>query len=152
MSPSGSNFGHRHFAAHDVVALNSSSFKRSTLFQCGVHFKRYLKMLYAYFHQFVWRPCLILGDSLDSAPFVLHNAPLHAKTPHGFLWSNLHPFPCLQSNQSLHCGQKSWVSIFQNWPFGPDLAQIWPRFGQGLAQIWPKLCPFDPFCHWCRLK
>ena len=29
---------------------------------------------------------------------------------------------------------------------------VWARFGQGLAQIWPKLCPFDPFCHWCRLK
>ena len=39
MSPSGSNFDHRHFAAHDVVALNSSSFKRSTLFQCGVYFR-----------------------------------------------------------------------------------------------------------------
>ena len=44
------------------------------------------------------------------------------------------------------------LSIFQNWPFWPDLAQIWPRFGQGLTQIWPKLCPFDPFCHWSRLK
>jgi hypothetical protein len=30
---------------------------------------------------------------------------------------------------------------FQNWLFGPDLAQLWPNFG-----------PFDPFCHWCRLK
>jgi hypothetical protein len=28
---------------------------------------------------------------------------------------------------------------FQNWLFGPDLAQLWPNFGPTLAQLWPNL-------------
>ena len=29
----------------------------------------------------------------------------------------------------MYCKQKSQVSIFQNWLFGPDFAKVWPRFG-----------------------
>ena len=47
-----------------------------------------LKMLYAYFRQFVRTPYLILGGSLDSVALVLHIPPLHAKTPNGFLLCN----------------------------------------------------------------
>ena len=42
MSPSGSNFGHKHFATHDVVALNSSSLLTGIFkviyYACKVHF------------------------------------------------------------------------------------------------------------------
>ena len=31
--------------------------------------------------------------------------------------------------------QKSWVSIFQNWPFGPDLAKVWPKFGPNYVHL-----------------
>ena len=49
-----------------------------------------LKMLYAYFRQFVRTPYLILGGSLDSVALVLHIPPLHARIPHEFLWCNSH--------------------------------------------------------------
>ena len=45
-----------------------------------------------------------------------------------------------------------WAKVsglfFKNWLFGPDLAQIWPKFGPNLAQFGP----IDPFSHWSRLK
>ena len=34
-----------------------------------------------------------------------------------------------------YCEQKFWVSIFQNWPFGPDLAKVWPRFGPNYVHL-----------------
>ena len=46
MSPSAQAAGHRHFAAHEVVALNNSSTNKSTQFQWGLYLSRYFANLW----------------------------------------------------------------------------------------------------------
>ena len=78
-----------------------------------------LKMLYAYFHQFEWKPYLILRCTSSKKKKKRENE--KKPNPWGFsglscicssqcslkcqnttLWCNLNPFLCLWSNQSLH--------------------------------------------------